>query len=427
MLRRLGFPDASAHLALVTGIGIDALGSGVFMPVSILFFLRTTDVPMADVGLALGVAGAIAIPFILVSGDLVDRFGARTVLLASNLIQAVGYGAYVLAQSAVAIALVGAVAAIGQSAFWSSYSPMVAAATDEGEREVWFGFLGALRNIGFALGGVVASAVLQIGTAGAFRALVLANAASYVLAFLVLLRVRAGHRIIADAPVGDAAADGAAGAVAASDRLAGSWGAVVRDRPYLVLIVTNCAYALCTISLIVAMPVYAVTTLGLAGWVSGALLTVNTVLVGFGQGLIVRAMDGHRRFRVIALGQGLYAVGFAALAACGWLSLHAATAGIFLAVAIYTLGEVLGGPPLSTVAVEAAPEALRGRYLAAYQLSWNAANIAAPVLLLGLLAHDRFSVWIVMVAVAGAGAALIAALGARMPAAAVRVTSAPSA
>lgn len=78
MLRRLGFPDASRHGALVAGIGIDALGSGVFMPMSVLYFVRTTDVAMARIGVALGIAAAVAIPLVLVAGGLVDRWGAKT-------------------------------------------------------------------------------------------------------------------------------------------------------------------------------------------------------------------------------------------------------------------------------------------------------------------------------------------------------------
>ncbi|MFN8097558.1 MAG: MFS transporter [Dermatophilaceae bacterium] len=413
MLRRLGFPDASRHRALVAGIGIDALGSGVFMPISVLYFLRTTNVDLAEIGLALGIAGAVAIPFILVSGALVDRFGARTLLLTSNLVQAAGYAGYVFARELWAIVAVSALAAVGQSAFWSSYSPMVAAATEPGEREVWFGFLGALRNIGFAVGGVLASAVMQIDSAVAYRAMVLVNAASYLLAFLVLLGVRTGGRVVADMPNGGEGAGGA-------------WRLVLRDRAYLLLVASNVSYALCTISLVVAMPVYTLATLRLPGWVSGAILTANTILVGVGQGLVVRAMDGHRRRDIIVTGQMTYAAGFVAVAACGWLPRWVAVAGIFVAVVVYTLGELLSGPPLSAVAVEAAPEALRGRYLAAYQLSWNAANIAAPVVLLGLLAHDRVSVWVFLVAVAVAGGALVAACARRMPAATIRVTSAPS-
>ena len=57
-MRRLGFPDASHHKALVLGLAIDALGSGVFMPASIVYFLVTTDVGTAGVGLALSVAAS---------------------------------------------------------------------------------------------------------------------------------------------------------------------------------------------------------------------------------------------------------------------------------------------------------------------------------------------------------------------------------
>lgn len=411
MLRRLGFPDFSHHKALVTGVGIDALGSGVFMPVSILYFLMTTEVGKAQVGLAMSIAAALAVPFVLAVGGLVDRHGAKTIILAGNVLQAVAFVGYLWAQDFWTIVAVQALASLGQSAFWGAYSPLVAASTPPDQREVWFGFLGALRNVGFAIGGLASGIVVTIGTSAAYHAVVLVNAFSYVLAFAALAKV----------PGGRAASDGPQDADAPAH---GGWGVLARDGRYLGLVGANAAYALCTVSLNIAIPVYAIDVLKLPGWVSGALFVVNTLMVGFGQGLIVRRMDGHRRHQIVILGFVLYAAGFLALAASGTLPVALATAAIPVSVAIYTLGELLGGPPLSAAAVDGAPERLRGRYLSAYQLSWVASGIIAPALYLALLAHDRFSVWATLIGIAALGCVGLRALAPRMPAASAVVTSA---
>ena len=56
MLQRLGFPRVGEHGRFVTAIGIDAVGSGVWMPVSMIFFLSTTELSLVQVGLALSLA-----------------------------------------------------------------------------------------------------------------------------------------------------------------------------------------------------------------------------------------------------------------------------------------------------------------------------------------------------------------------------------
>ena len=43
---RLGWPDVGGHRRFVTAIAIDAVGSGVFMPVSVLYFLATPDLDL---------------------------------------------------------------------------------------------------------------------------------------------------------------------------------------------------------------------------------------------------------------------------------------------------------------------------------------------------------------------------------------------
>ena len=67
---------------------------------------------------------------------------------------------------------------------------MVTLISPPGEREKWFGFLGALRNAGFAIGGVVAGVALTVDATALYYAVALLNAASYVLSLVLLAGVR---------------------------------------------------------------------------------------------------------------------------------------------------------------------------------------------------------------------------------------------
>ncbi len=401
---RLGFPSLGHHRRFVTAIAIDAIGSGVFMPVSMLYFLVTTDLSLVQIGAAISVASAVAIPVGPLLGGVVDKYGAKPVLLAGNLLQGVGFLAYLFTDSFVGLTLWTIVVAVGRTAFWGSYGNIVAAISQPGEREKWFGFLGALRNVGFAVGGLLSGVAITIGTDSAYLAVVLVNAVSYAVAFVLLLAVPATR------PTGHRAPERA-------------WSTVLRDRPYRLLWAVQFVYSTAMMVLNFAMPVYAVTVLGLPGWVTGAIFTINTVIIGFGQGLVVRGLTGHRRWRVLVLTNLVFAASFVVILGATAFSVVLATVVVLLGSFVFTGGELLGGPVLGALAAEAAPEHLRGRYLSLIQLAWTISGSIAPVTFAWLLDSGESPLWLALTALALVGALLAVQLGRVMPQAAQRVTN----
>ena len=408
----MGYPDVGSHRRFVSAVGIDALGSGIWLPLSVLYFLCTTDVSLAHVGLALSVAAVLAMPFALVAGQLVDRLGARRTLQTGNLLQVVGFAAYLLADTPLLITVVATLTGVGRAMFWGSYAPMVTVLSEPGERERWFGFLNALRNTGFAVGGLAASVALSIRSDTAMHAVVLLNAASYLVSYALMSRVQVER------------SEHPSGRPGATEVSAGRWWDVVRDPGYRWLVGANLGYALGTMALNVLLPAYVVGRLGLPGWVSAAVYVINTVMIGLGQGLAVRAMTGIMRWRAIVLSATLSAVAFVAFLAAGDVTVTSLAVGLVLAaLVVYTLGEMTGGPVLATLAAESPPAHLRGRYQAAYQLSWSAAGAIAPVLYLSLLGAGRWQVWSVLVAIALLGAGCCLPLRRLMPMAARPITN----
>lgn len=407
MLTRLGFPRVGEHRRFVSAIVADTLGSGLFLPITLLYFAATTDLTLVEIGAALSISALVAIPFGAVVGTWVDRFGPRRVMLASNLVQALGMVGYLWADSFWSVAAWTMFLNLGRQAFWGSFGTMVTSITRPGERETWFGFLQAVRNMGYAVGGLLAGLALQIGTEPVFHAVVVANAAAFVLAYVLLLGVP-DHRPHVDH----------AGAAS------GGWGDVLRDWPFMRLVIGQLGYTVAVMVLNYALPVYVVQTLELPGWVVGAIFTLNTVMVGFGQGLAVRWMAGRQRARMMALAQLVFLASYALFVLTGTLPTAAAVALVLAAAAVYTVGEVLGGPVLNATAAEAAPDHLRGRYLNLSQLTWGLTSAAAPVTFTWLLTHGAYSVWLVLGVAAVLCAAWVASLPRSLPAAALAVQDA---
>jgi MFS family permease len=372
---RLGFPAVGAHRRFVAALAIDAIGSGVWQPVSILYFLAQTDLSLVEVGLAVSIGGLVALPLVPLTGQLVDAFGSKRLLQTGNVLQAAGFAAYPFAHSLAAVTVVLVVSTAGRTFFWGSFGPLVAAITREGERETWFGFLHAMRNAGFGVGGLVAAAAVSIGTNTAYTTVVLANAASYVLAFLLMRTVpAAGRDRVRTQPLG-------------------GWGVVARDRGYRWLVVNNLGYAMAGMALTIAMPVYFVTMLDLPGWTPGAAFVINTVMIGVGQGLVVRRMTGNVRTQVILAAAAFTALGYAAMWAAAPLPVPVAVGVVLVGAVLFTFGEMSGGPVIAALAAESPPPELRGRYMAVVQLSWSVASTVAPLLFTAMLDAGTAVAW----------------------------------
>jgi MFS family permease len=404
MLSKLGFPSVGEHGRFVTAIAVDTVGGGLFMPVSVLYFLALTDLTLVQIGAAISTASLIALPVTPMLGTIVDRWGARRVILWANVLQAAGFVAYLFTDSFWSVLAWTAVIAVGRQGFFASFGNIVTAISAPGEREKWFGFLGAVRNIGYAVGGLLSGLAVSLDSDAAYQAIVIANAASFLLSWLLLLDLPRVPRTVH--------AEGT-----------GSWLTVLRDRPYLLFWVLQLAFACSMMVLNFAFPVYAVTVLGLPGWVTGAVFTINTLMVGFGQGLIVRSFTGRRRWRVMVGAQAFFAASYVVMLGAGRVGVVAGTVVMLVGAVVYSMGELVGGPVHASVAAESAPDHLRGRYLALVQLSWSVAGTVAPVAYLWLLDHGRSPLWLVMLAVTAVATALATVVGRIVPRAGQVITN----
>jgi MFS family permease len=157
--------------------------------------------------------------------------------------------------------------------------------------------------------------------------------------------------------------------------------------------------------------------------VTGAVFTVNTIMVGLGQGLVVRGMTGVIRWRILVLANVVFAASFLGMLSASAMSVPLAVAVVLGSGVVYTVGELIGGPVTAALAAEAAPEHLRGRYLSMVQLAWNLASTVTPVGFAWLLARGAAPIWLALTGVALAGALVAALLGRAMPLAASPVTN----
>ena len=70
---------------------INALGSGLYYPFAVLYGHQVVGLSFPLVGLGLSVATGVSLATVPLQGSLVDRFGARTLLIAAHLVRAVEF------------------------------------------------------------------------------------------------------------------------------------------------------------------------------------------------------------------------------------------------------------------------------------------------------------------------------------------------
>lgn len=389
---RLGLPDLGGRYQLAGALFTDSLGDGLFVPFAVVYFLHTTGLSLSLVGLGLSAASLLAMPAAPVSGMLIDRFSPAAVVITGNLVSAAAFAGYLLVDRLWELIFFAFFAAAGNRFFWTANLALVGEAFEGPERARWFAFQRAARNAGYGLGGLLAAAALGSGSGIGYRALALANSVSFLVAATLVFRWRrreaaAGRR--ADGTErGDS--DGA------KSRGRGGYRAALTDRPFLLLTGMNVVFVLCMMVLDVLLAVYLVRVVHEPVWLSGFLFAANTVAVAVCQTVVWGMFASRRPVRVLQLSAAVWGGSFLLLWLVSALPASFAIPGVFVAIAVYTIAELIQGPVFNGLVVATAPEHLRGRYMAVYQLSWALAQAAAPGLFGWLFSTNHALPWIVL-------------------------------
>ncbi|NAZ82826.1 MFS transporter [Kineococcus sp. R8] len=407
-----------ARWGLLGALAVDNLGSGLFLPLVLVYSTQVVGLSLAAAGATLFVGSLLGLLVPGVVGVVVDRLGARRVVLASLLVQAAGMLVYLLAGSATGrgAAVVGAVAgavlvAAGTQTFYSSLFSLIAAVAGEGPKDRAFAHVEMVRSAAFGLGALVGAGLLTWLDAPALRIAVAVDAVSFLVAAVLLrwLVDAAGPRAAARA------VPALAGPTPAGSKPSGP--APWRDRPFLGLLLLIALTGLATDVFLVGFAVWAVDQVGTRPWLPGACVALLTALTSTCAALVVRWTATWRRTRVIALGAVLTTVWSAACALTPLLTPSWRAPWLLAATVVLAAAGLLGGRVM-VVAEATAPPAAHGRYLATVQYSFTAAQLLAP-LVVGLFAVALWLPWAAVAAACGAALLLVPWLARRLPAHAV--------
>jgi MFS family permease len=399
---------------MLTALGIDALGSGLYLPLSLLYFTLVAGLPLRGVGLALSAATALTLPVPLLAGACADRFGARRVVVTAQVLQGAGFCGYLFVHNIGALLGTALLVAAGERIYWTTIFTFVAETSDSRQLDAWYARVSVTRSLGIGSGALLAGVVVGSGSHLLYQIAIIANAASFGVA-AVLLALVAAEGTPPDRP---------ARAAASGTTQNTGYRAVLRDRPFVAFTATNLAYSLGLTMVTVALPVFVVKGLAGPAWLAGVLFAVNTGLIIVAQALVTKTVARYRRTRVLIGAGAVWIVWDLAMAAGRGIPHSGLIAFLIGGMIVFTVAEMMQSPTSTALAAAASVGELRGRYMAVYQYGYQIAKIIAPILFTQLFVVNVSLPWIVLaVAVACAIPALLV-VEKRLPADALRPAAA---
>jgi MFS family permease len=358
---------------------VDALGTGLFLPLTVAYLSRVVGLSPIQIGLGLAIAGFAAVAAAPVSGALVDRYDARAVVLGCFSVSALGFLAYIAVDSFLSFVAVAVALQLASRMERPATAALVLGVACGPERVGSLAWQQTSRNLGYGVGALLAGLALLTHGKSPFVVLLAANAASYVVAGALVWRLPAirpaarepGHR------------DG--------------YRAVLSDRPYVGLALLNVVVALHDSLLLVAMPLWILTRTSAPLALTGLLFTLNTVLVVLLQVRTARRIAARRGisagYRTAALAFVVACVAFALAAGA---STQVAVVFLVMALAALTLGELENTAGEWFLSVEVGPHHLRGRYLGLFKTSMALQQAIGPLVVTAILVHWGRMGWIVL-------------------------------
>jgi MFS family permease len=162
---------------------------------------------------------------------------------------------------------------------------------------------------------------------------------------------------------------------------------VAGDKTFLAFVIASMLMTTVYLQMYSTLSVYLRDVHNLPTQAFGSLLSINAATVVIFQFWITRRLKKIPELLLMAVGTGFYLVGYTAY---GFVSTYP----LFLAAMLFiTFGEMIIIPVGQALAARFAPEAMRGRYMAFYGLSWAIPSMVGS-LAAGLIMDNYNPRWV---------------------------------
>ncbi len=350
------------------------------MTVDVIYFTTVVGLSPAQVALALSIAGGLAMTLSVPSGHIADRVGPRNIRAIALALEGVALIGLVFVHSYTPFLLIhivmGALGVVAQT----THMATIAKLGGEESRVQIRAYQRAVTNFGISIGTVFAGIGLALNNETFYKALLLGNALTFVIAGALYMKLPfVPPTVERGEPFSFAA---------------------MKDPIFMGATLSNAFMSLHFILQSVAIPLWVVRETNAPRWWVSVLMLINTIAVVIFQVAASKSsktlLGGVKAYRNASLFISLacvlyaYAQGMNAVVAVLLLT---------LGMASHIVGELIGSAGSWAIGFGLADENHQGQYQGVWGLSWGLSETVGPALVIALVIGMGIPGWWILAAI----------------------------
>ena len=344
---------------VVVGVSfIDRIGGTLLFPFFALYITQKFNVGMTQAGILLGMSSLFGLIGSTIGGALTDKFGRKQLILFGLIFSAVSTLAFGLVNEFSALFPLMVVVGLLSSVAHPAHDAMIADILPEKQRQEGFGILRVVGNLSWMIGPTIGGFLANIN----FFYLFLIDAVISCIVAAIIFRA-----IPETKPEPHAHAE----SETFLQTVIG-YRVALKDLAFMAFMLAGILMMIVYQQMYSTLSVYLRDNHGINPSGYGFLMTTSAITVVLFQFWVSRIIKYRPPFLMMAIGTVFYMIGFALF---GMVTVYFLFA---LNIVIITIGEMIVVPMSQAIAANFAPEAMRGRYMAIFGLSWAIPSTVGP-------------------------------------------------